>query len=574
MTIDEERPKDINVAWREHCRSAVKKFVMNAVVIDNQPEIEKTTPDHNTFKRAIRLDGGMGEEGGAISLDENVQTAETLDHPLVDSHNLYIRDVSDAFAQEGIACAFVLPKDGDPDADAIFKRIIAASLHADIIVIDWYLRDGDPVLTRKVLREIATKDSQENGRMRLICIYTGQPLEGVLNDAKTVLEEGGLSFEEADEENEITFGPHHCLIVINKQKVQSEELPEKLLNAMTDLADGLLPAFSLAAVSAVRRNMHHIISRFPASLDPSFVANRLITDPPEDVTELIRELFVSECDTALGLEKVADDFLCSDRVRLWLTKTGQPKFEATIKGGQKVTLEVLETLLTDGLSAKKTLVLDNGQEIKLGADKAKSISHALHGGNDKAIAGESDFARFIVLKREKFGDTKFESGGRWVPSLTLGTILREKTKDDYEYYYCLTPACDTVRINGEERSFVMLLLEKASDNPGLVIYSEGGVILRLGINYKTSSVRTFTLKGDVNNSRIFANHVKIDNGDKYLFVSQGRDGNGLELEWLGEVRRNRANRDMAELNRTWLRLGIKDSEYLRLSSEGAKDYWL
>jgi hypothetical protein len=49
------------------------------------------------------------------------------------------------------------------------------------------------------------------------------------------------------------------------------------------------------------------------------------------------------------------------------------------------------------------------------------------------------------------------------------------------------------------------------------------------------------------------------------------DDTPIELFWLGEVRRNRANRDMADLNRQWLRFGIHDSEYLRLAAKGKAD---
>jgi hypothetical protein len=54
--------------------------------------------------------------------------------------------------------------------------------------------------------------------------------------------------------------------------------------------------------------------------------------------------------------------------------------------------------------------------------------------------------------------------------------------------------------------------------------------------------------------------------DKFVFSLSNE--NSKDFIWIGEVRTNRANRDMAELLKNWLRLGINDSEYLRLVGKG------
>ncbi|MBI2354209.1 MAG: hypothetical protein HYV06_04120 [Deltaproteobacteria bacterium] len=558
--MPEPQPVDMNAMWHEHCLKAVRKFVMNAVVVDNQPVLNNKL----VARVAAAVDEGMGEP----------VTEEVADKPMADTindHELNIQKVSDAFAEQDIACAFVFPDDRETDDELKHKRIIAAAVPSDIVILDWFLKDGDSSLTKRALKSIAERDSSEKGRMRLICIYTGQPdIVEVTRDAIRALREGGLDFCEVNEAEGTAKGNHHSLLVLNKQAVTGVELPRKILEAFTGLADGLLPSFALAAVAAVRRNMHHIISRFPSSLDDSFVANLLITDPPEDVTELIRELFISECDTALGLERVADDYLNKKRINDWLIVKKKPdkveEYELDNKEKTKIKInkDFVLALLEHGLTEDKVRFFD-GMLHDFKDKKRNKVSQALHGGKAKAKEGEGQFARFVSLKRDTSATTKFTE--EWKPSLTLGTIVRNLSSK--KYFYCITPACDTIRLKGKKRSFVMIALEKPEGKPSLLVPVKGGVE-KFKINTKPYCVRTFEFSGDESNGRIMAQLITDEEQKKtFIFEASGiGKGKTIKFEWLGEVRRNRANRDMAELNREWLRLGIKDSEYLRLAAKG------
>jgi len=245
----EPQVADVNAVWNAHCLEAVRKFVMNAVVVDNQPVLYKKT----RAQVAAIVDEGMGELVVEEVADEAITDAEN-------EHDLDIQKVSDAFAEQEIACAFVFPDDGEPDEELKFRRIMAAATPSDIVILDWFLKDGDSQLTKNVLKSIAEKDSLEKGRMRLICVYTGQPDIGeVTRDAISALKDGGLVFCNVNEQGGTAKGKHHSLLVLNKQEVVGSELPGKILESFTGLADGLLPSFAIAAVAAVRRNMHHII---------------------------------------------------------------------------------------------------------------------------------------------------------------------------------------------------------------------------------------------------------------------------------------------------------------------------
>ncbi len=568
---DAPQSTDVGDAWRKHCLGAVRRFVMNAVVIDNQPRLDtRDAADTTVPQTAVATEDGMELNGTDTDIDDirvttngDPTSANDEVHPRL--QDLDIRGISDAFAQEEISCAFVLPDETNDD-DAIVKRSLVAAIPSDMLVLDWYLRDKDPGPSQRILRAIAENDVAERGRMRLICIYTGQPLTAeILRLAKRCLEEGGLSFGQCDGVCS-AHGTYHCLMVLNKQEIGTEQLPAKLLEGMTKLANGLLPAFSMAAVAAVRRNMHHIIARFASGLDAAFVANMLITDPPTEVAELMRELFVSECDTALGLEGVLDNYLGRSQVNCWFDQLGQPK---TTKSFSNIDIDkvFLGNLLQNGLS-EGFVSTDNHGKVKFPEKQRCKISQALHGEDGASKAGEGNLARFVVLKREAFGNTKF-SAEDWLPSLTLGTLIRQDNNEgDPRYYYCLTPACDTGRLPDKERTFHFLELNRAKKSVNLLVAEEDDKLAKLFIDPKPIYLRSFLFRGNAVTGRVQAKRMAIEGSADLIFSFESAEAHPTKFIWLGETRRNRANRDMAELNRNWLRLGIKDSEYLRLSGKG------
>lgn len=569
---NKEDKKEIEAAWRDHCRGAVRSFVMNAVVVDNEPSLAGNKLSQKTARSAQPDDDGMG--GGDTDEEQNAtSTGNASDDIEENIHSLDVQAISDAFSDHDIACAFVLPKEKDPD-DIVLKRVLSAAFPADIIVIDWKLRNGSHQLTQDILKKIAEKDVAENGRLRLICVYTGEPhIDEITRDAVDALRKGGLTFDVVDEDSGRAKGKYHCLQVLNKhdEKVGVAQLPTRLLDAMTDLTDGLLPSFSIAAVAAVRRNMHHIIARFPSELDDAFVANLLITNPQEDVTELIRELFVSECDTALGLERVADTYLNKSKIENWLSAKKKPAakvaYEKEDNKEEKIEISnsFLLALLKNGLDGDKVVVDKENMHVFIDKRRSK-VSQSLHGSKAKAKNGEGLLARFVALKREFFGNTKISD--KWKPSLTLGSILMDHSTK--KFYYCITPACDTIRLSGKKRSFVMLELEEPQGQPGLIIMGRDNKVEKFKVNTRPHCVRTFEFQGDDINGRIMAKTMNdgLEKKSFYFETIPAKDKTPIRLEWFGEVRRNRANRDMAELNREWLMLGIKDSEYLRLASKG------
>tara|TARA_R110001583_G_scaffold195507_1_gene374670 strand:- start:311 stop:2095 length:1785 start_codon:yes stop_codon:yes gene_type:complete len=572
--------------WKELTLQAVKEFVSSAVVIDDRPQLRRevvTVEDVEAI--VVSVDGlGNGEDEDAFegAGDQGLDSGDTVSSDSAENengsdHNIYIQELTSAFGKSDIPCSFFLPTETDSEDD-IASGIAKAANLADILVLDWHLKDKSPMVAMKALRKIAEMDAKQNGRVRLICIYTGEAagtLSDIYTTAKNELSEHGLAFTKSDPNNLKGRGDYHCLIVLQKQSVFDHDLPEKLLEAMTELADGILPSFAFAAIAALRKNAHHIASRFPKELDAAYVANRLITDPASDVDELMRSLIGSEFDAAIGLERVADRMLGSERIEEWIKKNGHPKRPPTIEilgkdengAGTSTTIDYkflsgLNSGHIDGNTQKAVFL--NGHSYTFGEQQKPKIALSLHKGesDEKSKAAtmvtEGKFARLVSLKREAFGASKLKSHTGWRPTLTLGTLLLDEAND--AYLYCITPACDTVRLRGVERGFVFLKLERVTkdkDKKDLIVPAKDGDIFKLSVDPNPMKISSYVFKGDSQLGRVLASQTP----DHFSFSTP----EGITFQWLGEVRHDRAMRDMAELTRAWMRLGIMDSEYLRLA---------
>ena len=201
-----------------------------------------------------------------------------------------------------------------------------------------------------------------------------------------------------------------------------EELPDRLVDCFLKLSNGLLSSFALAAVAAVRKNMHHIITKFSQELDAAYVANRLITDPPEDVAELIKDLFISECDAALSIENVKSNYLEPTQITKWLDAHGQPIRNDLKYKSKKTEIFVkrkfIDNLLNEGFKDDQVMIED-GSLRKFPEQNRNLVSCSFHDCKESAIEAESQFSRFVLMRHELYGNSKVKSDKGWTPSLNV-----------------------------------------------------------------------------------------------------------------------------------------------------------
>lgn len=546
--------------WSEHCYSAVKMFIKNAVIIDNDPELNSVNTSTNSAVTTLlnRPDNtGMGHLSLA-DIDPGVVVALENNNADADKHPLDVRLVSDAFAEAGIACSFVLPCNVDHDEDSKIRRILSAAKLTDIVIIDWYLQNNSPTLTMRALRELAEADRNEGERLRLIAVYTGQIVtHDIFSEIKQSLSQGGINVNDIEGHAFIAKSNSCLVLVLNKSEVSPAALPEKIFSSFSMLSDGLVPSFALAAVGAIRKNMHHLVTRFSKELDPAYISNRLITNPPTDVGELMRELLVAECDSAIGHERVADDYLGSEPIQKWLFANEQ---KITVKNDPKLTvnMDFICQLLKSGIGDNGFSSAE-GQQIKFPVEKRHMVSQALAGSDVLSIKSQNSFSRLVTFKREAINVDKSVDVNSWRPSITTGTLLM---RSDGRYFLCLTPACDTLRLK-VNTSFVFLEALKVTDKYSAILKTLSGDDVKLKFDRKRPNLSTFVFSPDYTQRVRGIRNIGVP-GD-YIFMSAECN---YSFHWAGEIRYGRAASEMAQLVGNWMRIGINDSEHLRLVDSG------
>ena len=531
--------------WQAHVNKAVLNFLKTAVVIDNQPSISTNPYSAKLPEQSTGIDD-IAEE-----LEAPTQSADTSK-----VHDLNVRSITDAFINEGIACAFVLPDDDSTDDGPKIERALKASKVSDLVVIDWFLKDTDASLTLQILEQIARSDNEDKGRLRLVCIYTGQILnEQIFADILNSFRIGGIELQRSADEQYCACSQSTFVVLLNKGETSATELPLELIKYFTRLADGLVPSFALAAVGAVRKNVHHFVTRFSKTLDSAYIANRLITNPPGDVTELMRELLVAEFDNAIGMEKVADEYLDVSPIQSWIHKNTDI-ISTQANGAHPINSDFLLKLLGSCIEDKGFNDV-NGQFIKLEDKKRELVSIAVSGSQEVSRASQDEFSRLVLFKREAYLLSRTDLGTGWRPSLTTGSLLRS---DDNKYYVCFTPACDTLRLTTPS-SFVFLEATIALDKYNVTLKDIDGHSVGLRFDRKRPTLSTFVFLPD-DTQRVRA---ELQGENVFIFNTQN---NSKQFIWLGELRYGRATSEMAQIVSNWMRIGINDSEYLRLIGTG------
>lgn len=614
-------PEDI---WQLHCMKAVKSFLKNVVIVDNEPYTppEKSQRETDQASLVIPDDDGMGGVQEITEFDPLVapQThdAELAGGTDLTAHRLDIIEISDAFADAGLSCAFVLPKNIDTNSEVKKSRALKAARAADVLIIDWQLEKNSSVLTQTILKELAEQDTNEGSRLRLICVYTGTNTDEILlTEAVSALSQGGIKLNIIDGN---TAKNATCLLAtVNKYSVPGKSLPDEIFTLFTKLNDGLIPSFALASVGAIRKNTHHLLTRFERDLDSAYIANRLITDPPEDIAELMRDLLVAECENSLSYDAVADEYLTVEAIEKWLNvnvknreakkinedkvavgkinevkqkirrnrggissflgiedceaqeiekamelyinKRKSEERSTAISTMDDIDFTIIEKLLKNGIEEGVIRTTERGElKVEIPEKKRKHVSSFLANSESMSMERENKFSRMVALRREAFGSHKAPWDGSWQPSITTGTIL----KCEESYYICLTPACDTLRLKSDA-AFAFVKAEKNSKSYNLVIKDEGGADLYLKFSTKSPEVFTFKFTPDSKKKRVLG--VRGDQCDiKAVFKFISRDGQ--QFLWMGEMRYGRAVSEIAKISSTWMRIGLIDSEHLRIAAKG------
>ena len=145
------------------------------------------------------------------------------------------------------------------------------------------------------------------------------------------------------------------------------------------------------------------------------------------------------------------------------------------------------------------------------------------------------------------------------PYLTLGTILFSETDGESNYWLCLQPRCDSVRITGF-RKFPMAPLQPkngATEEFEIVVkHRESWKLLKISLKPHELQMIEF-VANDSESGRVLAS--EYDEG------WQIASGTGQPFEWVAELKDEHAQRFVNGFTGEFSRVGVNQAEWVRRS---------
>ena len=497
----------------------------------------ETDPVHAPNQIGTVSDQGTRVPNGPVLPgDASASPSQTAPHtgliaPEVDTHRLSASEVSEAFAREGLICTILRP----PTTKAISELAVHAVHRADAIVLDWVLADGEPPgqTARTILSSLLAQAHQP---FRLICIYTGDPA------IETIAAELAAEFDGALAGDYEATIANLKLIVLAKEgnvaaaarQVDFSELAARVIREFASVATGLMPAFALASLGALREQSEPIMRRLHRLMDAGFLGHRMALRDPDDSSRHVIDSLADEINSilsadrlvgmSLGYENLLDHSRACRREDAQLIDCDQ-RFSHNMPGQ-------LDNLLRDG-GAKPAW-----------ATKVHAVT------DEEAYRSDLWFAE-LLQTRSYYGPNP--------PYLTLGVVLRVLGTSKPEYCLCLQPVCDSVRMElGSSRPFPLLPLAVADKSPAKYVVDDGGTPVPLMAHIKLFEIVLLSFKCN-NGASGTVTAEPLD--DRWLFVDDG----ARQYVYVARLRDVTSQRAAFDLGVDAGRVGVDEPEWIRVA---------
>ena len=529
--------------FMEHSQNVAGNFLHTVVVVDDQAGFRDERPHGGLRKPGRnRIPSEVGELPGRD----------------VDGHELDARLLIDAFADLGLVCGVIQPN----PAGGYLEKIDRATQRADIVVLDWKIGDDYGDFSIEVIRKIISTDSTLGERLRLIVVYTFEPLVDVAEKLEAELEPTKINRDRWH----FDLGPAR-IIVLGKKGISgfkgwsfSElELPERLIQEFAEITSGLLSNAALASASAIRRNVHTLISKFRPELDSPYLAHRAMLDPPAEAEDHIIPLIVSEIHDIL-LSQDIDEQVNLSRVRGWVDSLDLSILKRRLRTkGKREAADNVVNVLEHGLTKYKER--STGVYWRKYLGKLDRTSRETGEGTKETLSGltrmlcndQSDPVRLdcelaaLVALRSQYQEAP--------PELRLGTVVRAGQK----YFFCIQPLCDCLRIK-KQRKFQFLRLKERDNEqfPLDLVIQEGTAIRELRVSFRPYETEEIEFKPDPNKRKIVP---IVFEESKWGFIAADKEE--TRYTWIAELKLTQALKIANQYAAQLSRVGVTESEWVR-----------
>ncbi|MDE0411186.1 MAG: response regulator receiver domain [Gammaproteobacteria bacterium] len=533
---------------------AAKMFAQSMVFVDDEASQRVESQPVSPLERP--------EEGINAKKVPDVQDEQDKGNN-IEGYTFDAKSLIDRSMELGLICSVLRPEKGED-----FKgRVVTAASVADIVCLDWEIYDDGGEAASQIIASILQEDSKQNGRLRLIAIYTGdvtnkniimdQVYEAIPAEIKEKQELNKEAFEiksKSGVQIVCLFKKHGVRLeaTVEAHQVSEAELPQRLQSEFSKLSEGLLSNTALATIASIRNSTHHVLSKFAGQMDGPFFHHRALIDNPEDAEEYAVNIILSELKGAVDKQQIGTDHTGSQAISSRIQELAENLGDAeTLKFhyGNRENPETYDLDVKHAIrmaSGGLHLLSDFKNELRnpppRDSDFKNNFSSLFAGSLEKARSHMHQFAALTGV--QTYPGSYLCQQGTWFPKLGLGSIVREDENESY--LLCLQASCDSVRIKGE-KYFLFVSLEEEEADPDHVIpmqrdNTEGFDCIGLKISsesYRATCTIRFTASQETKTVNAKNNAHEPD----FYF----EDTEGKKYLWVADLKRRRALRTAQNL---------------------------
>ena len=544
---------DGSTSFADHCREIAKRFLLTAVVVDDELSVAGSPAVHGELRTPGRLPlGGLPKE--RVPEPEQRQ----VDRP----HPLNLNPVTWSFARQGMVCGMISPSGNENDE----RHLARAVARADIVILDWRLNRESGANALPLLRRILKED--QRNRLRLIAFYTGEPA-AVRKKIRDQIEDSLQDLDSpkrtpsrnGSDRSVIDFGA--CRIVVYGKPggvqenglddvISENQLADRLIDDFARRVQGLLPSLVITALTAVRENVYRVLECFGARLDPAFLAHRACLDAPSESEQHIVEQLASELggimDDAVGGKSPTGRKSPAgiEAIEQWLRARFGDK-DVVFGPNKEVSRSQVLAMLSHGVERERGPLRARGKDYDI-------LSYGFSGCADDSRARDCELASAMSFRRVH---------AQGPPQLSMGTVVRLIGSESDTVLLCAMPRCDSVRLS-ERSSFLFLPLSSPprSKTSQLVVPSINNAHERMTMEMNPAQWRILDFEPDSDAECVLAN-ADDHAGSCFLF----KDRSENRYQWVGELKADVAQSVAQAIAARMARIGLNKSEWHRRSEE-------
>lgn len=565
-------------AFNEFILKSAELYIHTVVLIDDRIYESKignvTAPltKPSTGRRKMALKSVTIATDKKIKIFEGAEDSEKPDE-------VSFHDVQNSFAKKRIVCSLYQPKKSASFSER--SEVCCLCSSADVVIIDWDLH-GDPGLkaTELVVNLIDQSMKEIPHQLQLILIYTMEV--NLRSVADTIFEYLSKRIGEetivVDPETEglvittnnarvVVLGkvPNTSLPQYSKFWVSEKKLAERTIWEFSRIASGLLQSVVLRGIAHLRDNNRRILMRFHDGIDSAFLAHRALLLPDEafgqiiplltDELRAVLEDTLGECPIGSGpaVERIIAD---------WCAGHWKPGNNSRLNIGDGAdALEFAKDVFCNGPLIKNDYSRFRKSEIPGLVDKRdnepvcwnekKCLKLAEYLSSDSDGNPSHEMLSSLMSQR-----IAYENASR---TLHLGVFLREMAGKQ-RYMLCLQPVCDSIRINGEKRAFIFCFLDIPEVGKSFThaVMDLNRKLIKLSYKPKISKCHVSIFSAGTD-----AVCATKDSEGRFIFEDESKS----KYEWIAELKTEHAQSAAEEFGRTLSRVGLTESEWLRLKAK-------